>query len=1140
MRTRITGLLAVVLLSLLAPAPPIRAEPQPAPPAVQPGRGPLPLRFEANVGQTDPAVHYVAHGDGYAITVAPEGVALATRPGPGPADVLVVRATGGRADARVTAERRLSGTVNYLTGSDPSTWRRGVPTYAAVRCAGLYEGIDAVYYGVEGQLEYDFVVAPGADPRQIRLRFEGPSRVDAAADGDLVLRMPNGEIRHRRAAVFQEGPRGREPIAARSVAGPDGDVRFDVGAYDPERPLVIDPVFVYRISLASGTGGNIYSAAVAVDAAGSAYVAGSTVGRITTTRGAYDENTSDSRNAFVSKLDPTGSSLVYATYLGGSVDDEGYGIAVDASGAAYVTGSSDSPDFPTTPGAFDPSPNGLEDAFLTKLSPDGSRIVYSTLLGTDNRDYGHAVAVDGTGAAVVFGETQGRDFPTTPGAFDSSFDGNGFLPFFVTRLALDGSSLEFSTFLGGGGIDGDGDLAVDATGAVYITGSTTSADFPTTPGAYDTTLEGAGAGAVAVFVSKLAPDGASLVYSTLLGGSFGGGDMGRGVAVDATGAAYVAGITHSPDFPTTPGAFDRELGGEASDVFVTKLTPDGSALAYSTYLGGTAREDAFGIAVGADGRAHVAGHTLSPDFGAPPGEIGGLFVTALSSDGTAHGEVTVLPARHFGAAITIDAEGSAYVTGTTGSFDFPATQDAFSTKPPSLGNTFSPFVVKLEPSGSGLVYATFLSKTSYESGDAVAVGADGAAYILVRVGSMLYPNFGDVADDRFGGESELAVTKIAPDGTRILYSTFLGGDGDERSGGIAVNAAGEAYITGSTRSADFPTTEGAYDRTLGGQDAFVSKLSADGTSLVFSTLLGGSDSGGDAGTAIAVRPNGAIFVAGNTSSLDFPTTPGAYDSTPGNDGFVAKLSPDGSRLKRATLFGDNRFDFAHGIAVDRFGVAIVGTHLIPRTDDESPIQDVFVARFNRKLTSLVFSRDLASASPDTGAGIATDPSGAVYVTGVTLASADMPFPTTAGAFDTTPNGGGDAFVVKLSPTDGTVIYGTFLGGSIADGATGIAVDAAGRAHVVGRTYSPDFPVTADALDGEVGGPADAFLTVLAPDGASLEYGTFLGGSLFEAAYGVALGGEGAITVVGTTQSPDFPQVEFGERVDGDVFVVRLK
>jgi hypothetical protein len=1144
MRTRITGLLAVVLLSLVTPATPIRAEPPAAPPSVRPERGPLALRFEPNVGQADPSVHYVARGDGYAITVAPGSIALATRPGPGPADVLVVRAIGARADARVTAERRLPGTVNYLTGSDPSAWRRGVPTYAAVRSEGLYEGIDAVYYGVEGQLEYDFVVAPGADPHQIRLHIEGPERVEAAADGDLVLRMPNGEIRHRRAAVFQEGPRGRESIAARAVSGPDGEVRFDVGAYDPSRPLVIDPVFVYRISIASGGGG--LGRAVAVDAAGSAYVVGN-AGRITTTRGAYDENPSDTRNAFVAKLDPTGSSLVYATYLGGSQGDEGdegFGIAVDATGAAYVTGWSDSSDFPTTPGAFDPSPNGLEDVFVTKLSPDGSRIIYSTLLGTDNRDYGYAIAVDGTGTAVVFGETQGFDFPTTPGAFDSSFDGNGTSPFFVTRLAPDGASLEFSTFFGGSSFDGvdssggdsAGTLALDSTGAVYITGNTSSVDFPTTPGAYDTTLEGAGA--VACFVSKLAPDGSSLAYSTFLGGNFGDGDSGRGVAVDASGAAYVAGVTNSPDFPTTPGAFDREFGGEPSDVFVTKLTPDGSALAYSTYLGGTGQEDAFGIAVDVDGRAHVAGHTLSADFGAPPGEIGGLFVTALSADGTAHGEVTVLPARHFGAAITIDAEGSAYVTGNTGSFDFPATQDAFSTKPPSLGTAgFSPFVVKLGPSGSGLIYATFLSKSSYESGDAVAVGADGSAYILARIGSMLYPNFGDVADDRFGGGSELAVTKLGPDGG-FLYSTFLGGDGDEWSGGIAVNAAGEAYVTGSTTSADFPTTESAYDRTLAGRDAFVAKLSADGSSLVFSTFLGGS--GGDSGTAIALRPNGAIFVAGNTSSLDFPTTPGAYDSTPGNDGFVAKLSPDGSRLKRATLFGDNRFDFAHGIAVDRFGVAIVGTRLIPRTDDEVPVQDVFVARLNKKLTALVFSRDLASASTDSGAAVATDASGAVYVTGFTVGASVMQFPTTPGAFDTTANGDGDAFVVKLSPTDGTMIYGTFLGGSGSDGATAIAVDAAGRAHVVGWTYSPDFPVTADALDGEVGGPADAFVTVLAPDGASLAYGTFLGGSLFEVAYGVALGSDGAITVVGITQSPDFPQVGFGERVDGDVFVVKIR
>jgi hypothetical protein len=941
--------------------------------------------------------------------------------------------------------------------------------------------------------------------------------------------MPNGEIRHRRAAVVQEGPRGREPVAARAVAGPDGDVRFDVGAYDPHRPLVIDPVNEYRDTMASGTG-VVYGEAIAVDAAGSAYVTGVTIGRITTTPGAYDESPNDIRNVFVTKLDPTGSSLVYATYLGGSSDDEGYGIAVDATGAAYVTGWSDSPDFPTTEGAFDPSPNDYEDAFVAKLSPDGGAIVYSTMLGTGNRDYGYGIAVDAAGHAVVLGETQGLDFPTTPGAFDTSFEGNGFSPIFVAKVAPDGASLDFSTFFGGSGMDrirgdvGTGMLAIDATGAVYVAGQTTSIDFPTTPGAYDETIA---EGEAPTFVSKLSPDGASLVYSTFVAGS-----AARAIAVDAVGSAYVAGLA-GETLPTTPGAYDGSYGGE-TDGFVTKLTPDGSALAYSTYLGGADRDEVVGIAVDAGGRAHVAGHTRSPDFGAAPsilGDVGDLFVTTLSADGTARDYPTMLPS--YGAAIAVDATGGVYVTGTSRSTEFPASPRAFSSAAPG----FSPFVAKVTHSDSGPAYATFLSRAGDDVGHAIAVDATGAAYVLARTTSMLYPMLDGALDTRFGGGSEVIVTKLAPGATAVLYSTFLGGDGLDDPGDIAVNAAGEAYLTGRTSSADFPTTEGAYDRTVVSFDAFVTKLSADGASLVFSTFLGGS--GGDMGTAIALRPNGAIFVAGRTSSPDFPTTPGGYDTTQSDDAFVVKLSPDGARLKRATFFGDLRIEQAEGIAVDRTGVTIVGAHTTPESGDDPALRSAFVAKFNKKLTGLVFSRVLATGFSDISRAVATDASGAIYVAGTTSTDAATPLVTTPGAFDTTANGESEAFVVKLSPSDGTTIYGTLLGGASFDGATAIAVDSAGRAYVVGLTVSTDFPVTADALDAELGN-ADAFVTVLAPDGASLEYSTFLGGSLYESAFGVALDSSGGIYVTGATGSPDFSLVQFGLIVESDLFVVKLR
>jgi Beta-propeller repeat len=449
-------------------------------------------------------------------------------------------------------------------------------------------------------------------------------------------------------------------------------------------------------------------------------------------------------------------------------------------------------------------------------------LAYSTYLGGSDSEHALGIAVDAAGSAYLTGDTGSADFPTVPGALDTSYNGTG--DAFVTKLAPNGASLVYSTYLGGRGADGGLGIAVDGAGSAYLTGYTGSADFPTTPGALDTSFNGFDD----AFVTKLASNGAKLLYSTYLGGSD-GNDIGYGIAIGAADSAYVTGYTSSANFPTTPGAFDTSLN--SFDAFVTKLAPDGRSLAYSTYLGGSATDLGFGIAV--------------------------------------------------------DAARSAYVTGETVSLDFPTTPGAFGS---SLDLAQDAFVTKLAPNGASLVYSSYLGGSSYDNGVGVAVDAAGSAYLTGQTQSVDFPTTPGAFDTSADGADEF-VTKLAPDGASLVYSTYLGGGGGEYSFGIAVDGAGSAYVTGQTSSDNFPTTPGALSSSLDGPtDAFATKLVPSGASLAYSTYLGGSSFDGGGG-AIAVDAAGSAYVTGQTQSVDFPTTPGAFDTSLNGccDAFVTKL-----------------------------------------------------------------------------------------------------------------------------------------------------------------------------------------------------------------------------------------------------------
>jgi len=691
--------------------------------------GKLQLHFEANRGQTHKDVRFLSRGPGYSLYLTSgEAVLMLARPNPDekkrnarsphergaqtPVKSVALRMSlvGAAPEPLVSGLEEQPGTANYFIGKDPAKWRTNVPTYARVHYRDVYPGVDLVYYGNQRQLEYDFVVAPGADPRRIVLGFKG-AKLEIDAQGELVLRTPGGDIRQHKPIIYQNIDGSRREIAGGYVRKGANRVGFQVAAYDRSQPLVIDPVLSYSTYLGGSglDGGN----GIAVDAEGNAYVVGYTSSsNFPTTAGASQTSFGGGTgfDTFVTKLNPTGSALVYSTYLGGSGTDFGRRIAVDAGGNAYVVGQTTSNNFPTTAGAFKTSfGGGYSDAFLTKLNPSGSALVYSTYLGGSGEDDGSGISVDADGNAYMAGFTQSADFPATAGAFQTTF-GGGYGDAYVTKLDPTGSALVYSTYLGGSDSDAAGNpaLAVDASGNAYVTSETVSTDFPTTAGAFQATL----GGFQNVFVTKLDPTGSALVYSTYLGGSI--TDSSQAIAVDADGNAYVTGSTTSTDFPTTAGAFQTSFRGGRNDAFVTKLNPAGSALVYSTYLGGSDREGGSSIAVDAAGNAFVTGSTTSSDFPttvtsfqttfgggtreAFSGRTGGdAIVTKLSADGSALVYSTYLGASEndigFGIALDAQANPNAYVTGSTASFwNFPITTGAFQTW--MAGGSSDAFVAK--------------------------------------------------------------------------------------------------------------------------------------------------------------------------------------------------------------------------------------------------------------------------------------------------------------------------------------------------------------------------------------------------------------------------------------------------------------
>jgi uncharacterized protein (TIGR03437 family) len=989
--------------------------------------GRLPLSFEANAGQADARVKFLARGDGYGLFIAGNEAVFRLRGAGAAGDAdepdgarrqatLRMRFVGGNPEPRAEGVEQLPGRGHYFIGQDARRWRTDVAAYRKVALREVYPGVDVVYYGRQRALEYDLLVAPGADPRQVRLSYDGAASLRLDARGDLRIGLVGGgEVRQRRPVAFQEVNGRRRAVRARYRLDRGRRVGIELGRYDAARPLVIDPVLLYSTFL-GGLGGE-QGFGLALDRDGNMYVAGETSSPDFPGPGPVQGAPGGGTDAFVLKLNPGGTAVVYAAWLGGNSNDAANAVAVDAGGNVFLTGSTLSSNFPVVSGPQG-ARAGLGDAFVAKLSASGSALLFSTYLGGEGSDAGYGVAVDAGGNAYVAGRTDsvllrvGVDhtglpqaksgtpvFKTTDGAASWSASGAGVLSAFVRAVAVHPTDARTAYTATHGGLfkstDGGGtwlpanltapgigplqayDIALDPSGpnrlyvvavrgvhksedggasfeernnglgslalttpfncvavdpatptTVYV--GTNAGVFKTTNGAASWAAASEGLippfGGATLRVNRLVIDPANPavvyaatprgVYKTTNGGAaWAPANTGLGppnnspevlsLAVDPKSPATLyAGVT-APNggvFKTTDGGGTWAVSNAGLTVAGQTISPTVLSLAVdpatptTVYAGTnagvfrTANGGANWAASGA-GLTNVYANALAVAPSSPATVYAGMFtgpdgfLAKFAADGS---RVNYL--AYFGGneadearAVAVDRDGNAYVTGFTASPNFPTVAPLQGT----YGGGTDAFVLKVNAAGSALVFSTFFGGSLSEFGRGVAVGGAGQVYVAGSTSSSNFPRLNPVRP-ALGGLTDGFVTKLNAAGSALEYSTWLGGTGNDQANAVAVDAAGNAYVVGTTASTNFPLKD-AVQTQLGGTDAFVTKLDAAGA-LAYSTFLGGA--GSDQANAVAVDAVGNAYLAGTTSSANFPLA-GALRSAPGGaDAFAAKIGED--------------------------------------------------------------------------------------------------------------------------------------------------------------------------------------------------------------------------------------------------------
>ena len=671
---------------------------------VQTAFGQLPMAFEPNLGQSDPQVKYVARGSGYGLALTANEAVLRLHSGESASEVHL-RLDGSAANPVATTLDALPGHSNYLRGSDSSKWVRNVPQYARVRYEQVYPGIDLVYYGKRGRLEYDFVLAPGADPDRIALGFDGAKRIGLDQQGNLSLEADGGNVQLEPPRVYQVVNGEHRAVAGRYVLTAANHVGVKLGAYDRSRELVIDPVLNY--SSYFGGSQDESAVAIAVDTGLNIYVAGTTTSDGLATTGVYQATRKGGTDVFIAKLNPSGSSLTYVTYLGGSLNDAPAALAVDNGFEVYVAGSTNSTDFPTS----------------TSISSN-----------------------------TITAGTHG----------------------YLSKLDSAGATLLYSTFLAGSGLDNATGLAIDSNQNAYLTGTTTSTNFPTFGNVYRTTFPtGASTQIFVCEINTAATGTASLVASTFFGGNAAANYVGGGIALDGGGNIYITGGTNASatDFPLANAFTGGDTYHGGLDAYIVRFPHTLATRDYATYLGGSGDDVGTSIAVDTANNTYVTGITTSPDVSVPALPSGITAFQAASGGG----------------------------------------QDAFIAKVnrPSTGNIT-------------LTYFSYLGGSGTESGPAMVVDSSQNIYIVGSTSSSNFPT-SNAFQAATGGGNDAFITKLDING-KGLYSSYLGGSGDDAANAVTVDALGNAYLAGRTTSANFPLVSALSSSRSGPSDAFVTKI----------------------------------------------------------------------------------------------------------------------------------------------------------------------------------------------------------------------------------------------------------------------------------------------------------------------------
>ncbi|HEV2418706.1 MAG TPA: SBBP repeat-containing protein [Terriglobia bacterium] len=758
----------------------------------------VPLSFEPNRGQADRTVKFLAHGPRYTLFLTGGTAVLAPASCASQEETgrcwVKMQLLGANPSPAARALQPLPGVSNYFVGSDPHKWRTEIPHFGRVSFQDVYRGISLAYYGNPQHLEYDFEIAPHAAASLIRLKFNGaagPLPLRASPNGDLQVGLPGGSLVLLKPVAYQLIDGERRLVASQYAIDGEGKVSVKLGRYDHSKELIIDPALVYSTYL-GGSGADAISA-IAVDGSGNAYVTGGTGSTNFPTSTPEQKSLTGASNAFITELKPDGTGLVFSTYVGGTGYDKGTGIALDPSGNIYVAGYTSSANFPTTSGVFQKSyqGGGNSEAFVLELKAGGATLGYATYLGGSNGDFAYGIAVDSGGNAYLTGSTQSSNFPVANPLQKSLAGGSDA---FVTKLDPQGAKLIYSTFLGGSNADAGQAIAIDSAGEAFVTGFTLSADFPT-----QSPLQGAGGGGDA-FVTKLNAAGSALLYSTYLGGS--GEDRGLAIAVDGAGDAFVAGSTQSPVFPTTQGAFQTQPGG-GTDAFVAEVNPAGSQLIYSTLLGGSGNDQANGIALDPAGNAYVAGSTSSPNFptvspsqaslgeGACASTCSNAFVAVVKPGGTGLIYSTYLGGNgpDYGQAITADSSSNAYVAGTTASSTFPATGGVFQGTYAGSGTSGNGFITKISPAN---VAALALNPQTLKFGNqALGIASSPLTVTLTNAGSTPMSITGFAASDpEFAATANTCNGSLAAGGAQCTVSvTFTPSSTASTTTAITANLA---------------------------------------------------------------------------------------------------------------------------------------------------------------------------------------------------------------------------------------------------------------------------------------------------------------------------------------------------------------